>query len=116
MPQLIEPTTPDESPPSRIVTARRPKPVRLPKPEPVARIVYSPSAKTLAAIRRWERLTGRTMKRMILCVAALLPSPPQGSGPNDGLLGFSGSTVTVRFGSIIYTYDEKGKTLYAKAA
>ena len=40
----------------------------------------------------------------------------KGSGPNDGLLGFSGSTVTVRFGSIIYTYDEKGMTLYAKAA
>jgi hypothetical protein len=32
------------------------------------------------------------------------------------LLGFSGSRVTVRFGSIIYTYDEKGMTLYAKAA
>ena len=43
-------------------------------------------------------------------------SKAKGSGPNDGLLGFSGSTVTVRFGSIIYTYDEKGMTLYAKAA
>jgi hypothetical protein len=39
-----------------------------------------------------------------------------GLGPKDGLLGFTGSTVTVRFGSIIYTYDEKGMTLYAKAA
>ena len=46
---------------SQIVTARRPKrkPVRAPKPKPIARIVYSPSAKTLAAIRRWEWLTGR---------------------------------------------------------
>ena len=26
------------------------------------------------------------------------------------------STVTVRFGSIIYTYDEKGMTIYSKAA
>jgi hypothetical protein len=43
-------------------------------------------------------------------------SKAKGSGPNDGLLGFSGSTVTARFGSIIYTYDEKGMTLYAKAA
>ena len=31
-------------------------------------------------------------------------SKAKGSGPNDGLLGFSGSTVTVGFGSIIYTY------------
>jgi hypothetical protein len=40
----------------------------------------------------------------------------KGSGPEDGLLGFSGSTVTVRFGSVIYTYGEDGMTLYAKAA
>jgi hypothetical protein len=40
----------------------------------------------------------------------------RGSGPDDGLLGFTGSTVTVRFGSIIYTYDEDGQTVYAKAA
>jgi hypothetical protein len=39
-----------------------------------------------------------------------------GSGLKDGLLGFTGSTVTVRFGSVIYTYDESGMTLYAKAA
>jgi hypothetical protein len=43
-------------------------------------------------------------------------SKTRGSGPNDGLMGFTGSTVTARFGSIIYTYDEKGMTLYAKAA
>jgi hypothetical protein len=41
---------------------------------------------------------------------------PHGSGPNDGLLGFTESTVTARYGSVIYTYDEKGMTLYAKAA
>ena len=35
-------------------------------------------------------------------------SKAKGSGPNDGLLGFSGSTVTARYGSVIYTYDEKG--------
>jgi hypothetical protein len=43
-------------------------------------------------------------------------SKARGSGPKDGLLGFSGSTVTARYGSVIYTYDEKGMTLYAKAA
>ncbi len=37
-------------------------------------------------------------------------------GPRDGLLGLTGSTVTVRFGSVIYTYREGGQTLYAKAA
>jgi hypothetical protein len=43
-------------------------------------------------------------------------SKTRGSGPNDGLMGFTCSTVTARYGSIIYTYDEKGMTLYAKAA
>jgi hypothetical protein len=47
-------------PPSRIVTIRKPKPIRPPRPAPIGRIVYSPSPKTLAAIRKWERLTGRT--------------------------------------------------------
>ena len=35
-------------------------------------------------------------------------SKARGSGAKDGLLGFTGTSVTVRFGSIIYTYDEKG--------
>ena len=43
-------------------------------------------------------------------------SKSKGSGPQDGLLGFTGSTVTVRFGSVIYTYGEHGQTVYAKAA
>jgi hypothetical protein len=38
------------------------------------------------------------------------------AGATDGLLGFTGSTVTARFDSAIYTYDEEGMTLYAKAA
>jgi hypothetical protein len=40
----------------------------------------------------------------------------KGSGPNDGLPGFSGSTVTARYRSVIYTHDEKDMTLYSKAA
>jgi hypothetical protein len=43
-------------------------------------------------------------------------SKTRGSGPNDGLMGFTGSTVTARYGSIVYTYDERGMTLYSKAA
>jgi hypothetical protein len=43
-------------------------------------------------------------------------SKSKGSGPNDGSMGFTGSTVTVSFGSVICTYDENGQTLYARAA
>ena len=43
-------------------------------------------------------------------------SKTKGSGSKDGLMGFTGSTVTVRFGSILYTYGENGQTVYAKAA
>ena len=43
-------------------------------------------------------------------------SKAKGSGPHDGLLGFTGSTVTVRFGSVIYTYGVNGQTVYAKSA
>ena len=46
----------------------------------------------------------------------MLFTKARGSGPRDGLLGFTGSTVTVRFGSVVYTYDERGQTIYAKAA
>ena len=42
-------------------------------------------------------------------------SKAKGSGPQDGLLGFTGSTVTVRFGSLIHTYGEHGQTVYSKA-
>jgi hypothetical protein len=40
----------------------------------------------------------------------------RGNGPRDGLLGFTGSSMTARYGSTIYTYDESGMTIYAKAA
>jgi hypothetical protein len=45
-----------------IVIAKRPKPVRKarkPLATPMPAVVYAPSAKTKAAIRKWERLTGR---------------------------------------------------------
>ena len=41
---------------------------------------------------------------------------PGGNGTNDGLIGFTGSTVTVRFGSVMTTFDEHGMTIYSKAA
>jgi hypothetical protein len=42
-------------------------------------------------------------------------SKASGNGPDDGLIGFTSSSVTARFGSVIYTYDEHGMTIYAKA-
>ena len=32
-----------------------------------------------------------------------------GSGPNDGLKGYTGSSINIKQGSIIYTYNEKGQ-------
>ncbi len=46
----------------------------------------------------------------------MLFTKPKGSGPNDGLLGFTGSTVTVRSGSTTFTYGEYGQLIYTKAA
>ena len=43
-------------------------------------------------------------------------SKVRGNGPKDGLLGFTGATVTARFGSFIYTYDQHGTTIYAHSA
>jgi hypothetical protein len=43
-------------------------------------------------------------------------SKARGNGPNDCLIGFTGSTVTARYGSVVYTYDETGQTVYAKVA
>ena len=43
-------------------------------------------------------------------------SKARGSGPQDGLLGFTSSTVTIRRGSVVSTYDEHGVTLFSKAA
>ena len=41
---------------------------------------------------------------------------PGDQAPRTDCWEYTSSTVTVRFGSIIYTYDEHGMTIYAKAA
>ena len=43
-------------------------------------------------------------------------SKNRGNGPDDGLVGFTSGTVTMRYGSVVYTYGITGETLYAKAA
>lgn len=40
----------------------------------------------------------------------------KGSGANDGLKGYTSSTVNVRRGSLIYSYDAKGHQLSASSA
>ena len=46
----------------------------------------------------------------------MLFSKATGSGPHDGLLGFTNSTVTVRTGLSITTYGEYGQTMYTRGA
>jgi hypothetical protein len=46
----------------------------------------------------------------------MLFSKPKGSGPHDGLLGFTGSTVTVRSGSVVFIYGLHGEIVYSKPA
>ena len=43
-------------------------------------------------------------------------SKARGNGRNDGLIGFTSSTVTARYASTILMYDEAGITICAKAA
>ena len=38
-----------------------------------------------------------------------LTALPAGSGPEDGLKGYTGATVSIRRGSFIYTHDERGR-------
>jgi hypothetical protein len=44
----------------------------------------------------------------------ILFSKPRGSAPNDGLVGFTGSAVTIRAGSVSYTYGAGGQLLFTK--
>jgi hypothetical protein len=37
-----------------------------------------------------------------------LAAIPAGSGPKDGLQGYTGTSVSVRRGNYVYVYDEKG--------
>lgn len=41
---------------------------------------------------------------------------PCGNGPNDGVTGYTSSTVSVRKGDFIYTYNEKGQQISAVSA
>jgi len=45
-----------------------------------------------------------------------LCSIPAGSGPQDGLQGYTSSTVNVRHGNFIFTYNEKGWQLSSTLA
>jgi hypothetical protein len=36
---------------------------------------------------------------------------PAGNKPEDGLTGYTSTTVSVRRGGFVYTYDEKGRQI-----
>ena len=36
---------------------------------------------------------------------------PAGNKPEDGLTGYTSTTVSVRRGGLVYTYDEKGRQI-----
>ena len=40
---------------------------------------------------------------------------PAGTGPNDGLQGYTGATISVRKGAAIYVYYERGRQLSVHA-
>jgi hypothetical protein len=46
----------------------------------------------------------------------MLFSKANGSGPHDGLVGYTATTVTVRTGLSITTYGEYGQILYTRGA
>jgi hypothetical protein len=41
---------------------------------------------------------------------------PAGNKPEDGLTGYTSTTVSVRRGGLVYTYDEKGRQLSTHSA
>lgn len=45
-----------------------------------------------------------------------LTALPAGNGPEDGLRGYTGETVSVRRGSPVYTHDERGRQTSATLA
>jgi len=45
-----------------------------------------------------------------------LAAVPAGNGPEDGLKGYTGATVSVRRGSLVYIHDERGRQTSAVPA
>ena len=41
---------------------------------------------------------------------------PAGTGPKDGLTGYTSNRVNVRQGQVIYSYDERGRRISASPA
>ena len=41
---------------------------------------------------------------------------PAGNGPKDGLVGYTGSTVSIRRGNSVFTFDERGRNLFQRQA
>lgn len=43
-------------------------------------------------------------------------SLPAGTGPKDGLHGYTGATISVRRGAYIFTYDNRGRQISSTPA
>ena len=41
---------------------------------------------------------------------------PAGNGPQDGLVGYTGSTVSIRRGNNVFTFNERGRNLGQRQA
>jgi len=41
---------------------------------------------------------------------------PAGSGPNDGLQGYTGGSVNIRRGNLVYSYNDKGRQIGTQPA
>lgn len=39
---------------------------------------------------------------------------PAGSGPGDGLKGYTSSTVSIQRGLLVHTYDDRGRPLFSQ--
>jgi hypothetical protein len=39
---------------------------------------------------------------------------PSGNAPDDGLMGYTATTVSIRRSAYIYTFDDKGRQVSAK--
>ena len=39
-----------------------------------------------------------------------------GSGPRDGLRGYTSSTVSIQRGHLVHTYDDRGRPLFTQPA
>lgn len=78
---------------------------------PTARLCAEPPQQIASAVERGSYIYVYNDKGNQICAIS-----GGGSGPKDGLQGYTGSTVSVRRGSYIYIYNSKGNQISAVSA